>query len=221
MIKEFIQLIYPDYCSGCNQQLQFSEKGICSSCLVEVRNFSHTAFNIPFGRNIVKEEIYVFNNFKNPLIQKMIYEIKYNGNKSTAYVLGIELGCLIKRFKKVVDFDIIIPVPVSKLKMQHRGYNQCQLIAEGISKIIKTPIDSNYLIRNNNMNSQVKSSRYKRWLNVDNEYQLIKKLKNDRRILLIDDVVTTGATINSCLNAIQKNNEFKITVAALAGNKFT
>ena len=221
MIKEFIQLIYPDYCSGCNQQLQFSEKGICSSCLVEVRNFSHAASNIPFGRNIVKEEIYVFKNFKNPLIQKMIYEIKYNGNKSTAYVLGIELGCLIKRFKKVVDFDIIIPVPVSKLKMQHRGYNQCQLIAEGISKIIKTPIDSNYLIRNNNMNSQVKSSRYKRWLNVDNEYQLIKKLKNDRRILLIDDVVTTGATINSCLNAIQKNNEFKITVAALAGNKFT
>ena len=131
------------------------------------------------------------------------------------------MGCLIKRFKKVVDFDIIIPVPVSKLKMQHRGYNQCQLIAEGISKIIKIPIDSNYLIRNNNMTSQVKSSRYKRWLNVDNEYQLIKKLKNDRRILLIDDVVTTGATINSCLNAIQKNNEFKITVAALAGNKFT
>ena len=59
----------------------------------------------------------------------MIYEIKYNGNKSTAYVLGIELGCLIKSFKKVVDFDIIIPVLVSKLKMQHRGYNQCQLIA--------------------------------------------------------------------------------------------
>ena len=126
-----------------------------------------------------------------------------------------------KRFKKVVDFDIIIPDPVSQLKMQHRGYNQCQLIAEGISKIIKIPIDSNYLIRNNNMTSQVTSSRYKIRLNVDNEYQLIKKLKNDRRILLIDNVVTTGATINSNLNDIQKNNEFKITVAALAGNKFT
>ena len=60
-------------------------------------------------------------NFKNSLIQKMIYEIKYNGNKSNPYVLGIELCCLIKRFKKVVDFDIIIPAPVSKLKMQHRG----------------------------------------------------------------------------------------------------
>ena len=101
MIKEFIQLIYPDYCSGCNQQLQFSEKGICSSCLVEVRNFSHTASNIPFGRNIVKEEIYVFKNFKNPLIQKMIYEIKYNGNKSNPYVLGNELGYLIKDLRKL------------------------------------------------------------------------------------------------------------------------
>ncbi len=221
MIKEFIQLVYPDYCSGCNQQLQFSETGICSSCLVEVRNYSLIASNIPFGRNIVMKEIYVFKNFKNPLIQKMIYEIKYNGNKSTAYTLGVELGSLIKRSKKVVDFDIIIPVPVSKLKKQQRGYNQCQLIAEGVSNIIKTPIISNYLIRNNNMTSQVKSSRYNRWLNVDNDYKLIKELKNGIRILLIDDVVTTGATINSCLNAIQKNKKFNITVAALAGNKFT
>ena len=221
MIKEFIQLIYPDYCSGCNQQLQFSEKGICSSCLVEVRNYSSLRTLALFGRNIVKKEIFVFKNFKNPLIQNIIYDIKYNGNKSTAYVLGVELGFLIKKSMKVLDFDIIIPVPVSKLKMQQRGFNQCQLIADGVSDIIKIPIFRNYLVRNNNMNSQVKSSRYKRWLNVDDQYQLIKKLNNGTKILLIDDVVTTGATINSCLNAIQKNYKLKITVAALAGNKFT
>ena len=124
MIKEFIQLIYPDYCSGCNQQLQFSEKGICSSCLVEVRNYSSLRTLALFGRNIVKKEIFVFKNFKNPLIQNIICDIKYNGNKSTAYVLGVELGFLIKKSMKVLDFDIIIPVPVSKLKMQQRGFNQ-------------------------------------------------------------------------------------------------
>ena len=147
----------------------------------------------------------------------MIYEIKYDGDKSTAYVLRIELGCLIKKIKKVVDFDIIIPVPVIKLKMQHRVYNQCQLIVEGISKIIKTTIDSNYLIRKNNVTSQVKSSRFKRCLNVDNEYQLIKKLKNDRRILQIDDVLTTGATINGCLNAIQKTMNSRLHLLLLQG----
>jgi ComF family protein len=219
LIKELIQLIYPDYCSGCNQQLQFSEKGICSSCLVEVRNFSHFEMRKTFGRNFVNEEMYVFKNFKNPLIQKMIYEIKYNGNKATAYVLGLELGYLIKKYSKVLDFDIIIPVPVSKLKQQQRGFNQCDLIAEGISKIIKSPVDSNCLIRKNNLNSQVKSSRYQRWLNVDNEYKLIKELDYNTKILLIDDVVTTGATINSCLEAMNINNKFKISVAALAGPK--
>jgi len=221
LIKEFIQLIYPDYCSGCSSQLQFSEKGICSSCLVEVRNYSYIASSPTFGRNIVNKEIYVFKNFKNPLLQRMIYEIKYNGNKSTAYVLGVELGYLIKKYCKPLDFDIIVPVPVSKLKKRQRGFNQFQLIAEGISKVIKTPVHSNYLIRNNNMNSQVKSSRYKRWLNVDNQYQLTKKIDYDIKILLIDDVVTTGATINSCLNTIQNGNKFSVTVAALSGHKFT
>ena len=96
----------------------------------------------------------------------MIYEIKYKGNKSSAYVLGVELGHLIK--SSFSNFDLIIPIPVSKAKRQIRGFNQCELIAEGVSEVLNLPISSDFFTRNNNLNSQVNSSRYQRWLNVEN-----------------------------------------------------
>ena len=220
MIKEFIQLIYPEFCSGCGEQLQFSEKAVCSSCLVELRNYSFTSAKSFFGRHIAEDEIYLFNNFKNKILQKIVYELKYNRNKSSGYILGMELGYLIKKSIYDCSYDFIVPVPISKVKRNKRGYNQCELIAEGVSQILKVPIAFNYLIRNNNLNSQINSNRYQRWLNVEEQYSLMKEFKNYSKLLIVDDIVTTGATINSCIKAIKKNNsKITISVAALAGSK--
>lgn len=220
MIKEFIQLIYPEFCSGCGEQLQFSEKAVCSSCLVELRNYSFTSAKSFFGRHIAENEIYLFNNFKNKILQKIVYELKYNRNKSSGYILGMELGYLIQKSIHNCIYDFIVPVPISKVKRNKRGYNQCELIAEGVSQILKVPIAFNYLIRNNNLNSQINSNRYQRWLNVEEQYSLMKEFKNYSKLLIVDDIVTTGATINSCIKAIKKNNsKITISVAALAGSK--
>lgn len=220
MIKEFIQLIYPEFCSGCGEQLQFSEKAVCSSCLVELRNYSFTSAKSFFGRHIAENEIYLFNNFKNKILQKIVYELKYNRNKSSGYILGMELGYLIQKSIHDCIYDFIVPVPISKVKRNKRGYNQCELIAEGVSQILKVPIAFNYLIRNNNLNSQINSNRYQRWLNVEKQYSLMKEFKNYSKLLIVDDIVTTGATINSCIKAIKKNNsKITISVAALAGSK--
>ena len=220
MIKEFIQLIYPEFCAGCGDQLQFSEKAVCSSCLVELRNYSFTSAKSFFGRHIAEDEIYLFNNFKNKILQKIVYELKYNRNKSSGYILGMELGYLIKKSIHDCSYDFIVPVPISKVKRNKRGYNQCELIAEGVSQILKVPIAFNYLNRNNNLNSQINSNRYQRWLNVEEQYSLIKEFKNYSKLLIVDDIVTTGATINSCIKAIKKNNtKITISVAALAGSK--
>ena len=221
MLKEFIQLIYPEFCSGCDQPLLFSERAVCSSCLMEVKSSFSSASNTFFGRYSVNREIYAFKFFKNKLLQKMIYEMKYNGNKDTAFVLGVELGFLVKDICKSQnqDFDFIIPVPVSEIKKQKRGYNQCEFIANGISQIIKKPVLKDCLKRRNNLRSQVNNSRYKRWSNVENQYYLARNFNNTTKVLLVDDVVTTGATINSCIKALQIRNNLEITVAALAGNK--
>jgi ComF family protein len=221
LLKEFIQLIYPDFCSGCNQHLLFSERAVCSSCLMEVKSSFISNSNTFFGRYSVKREIYAFKFFKNKLLQKMIYEMKYNGNRETAFVLGIELGFLVQNvFKnKNQNFDFIIPVPVSEIKKQERGYNQSEYIANGISQVIKIPVLKDRLKRRNNLRSQVNKSKYNRWSNVDEQYYLSKNLKGINKVLLVDDVVTTGATINSCIKALQTKNNIDISVAALAGNK--
>lgn len=218
MIKEFIQLIYPNFCSGCKSQLQFAEKAICLSCLIEIRNNSITSSNVTFGRHILEHEIYLFKNFKNKLLKNMIHEIKYKGNKLSAYILGMELGYLIKN--SIANFDLIVPIPVSKSKRQVRGFNQCELIAEGVSEVLNLPILTDYLIRNNNLNSQVNSTRYQRWLNVENQYKTQKQIPFKSKVLLIDDVVTSGATISSCVKEILEKKTLNIvSVAALAGNK--
>lgn len=221
MLKEFIQLIYPDFCSGCNQPLLFSERAVCSSCLLEVKSSFASDSNTFFGRCSVNREIYAFKFFKNKLLQKMIYEMKYNGNKDTAFVLGVELGFLVQNVckSKNQDFDFIIPVPVSEIKKQARGYNQSEYIANGISQVIKRPVLKNRLKRRNNLRSQVNKSRYNRWSNVDEQYYLARNFYGINKILLVDDVVTTGATINSCIRALQTINNLEISIAALAGNK--
>ena len=182
---------------------------------------------IPFGgamdkRNYVLANSLVGNQINKPVIE-FAYQvplIKYKGNKSSAYILGVELGHLIK--SSFSNFDLNIPIPVSKAKRQIRGFNQCELIAEGVSEVLNLPILSDFLRRNNNLISQVNSSRYQRWLNVENQYKTLTQLPKNSKVLIIDDVVTSGATISSCVKAIlQKKYPITISVAALAGNKIT
>lgn len=211
-------MIYPDFCAGCNQQLLMSEKGVCSSCWIELKPFQFNN-NKPafFGRQMVCRELYAFEFIKNEILQKILHNIKYKGNKEAAFVLGIELGKILLKYQN--EIDVIIPVPVSDKKKINRGFNQSEYIARGVQNILDKPVLNNYLVRKNNMNSQTKSKRFQRWQNVESQY--ITKVNSSmefENVLLVDDVMTSGATIHSCLGAFQTQN-IKFTVAALAARK--
>ena len=117
-----------------------------------------------------------------------------------------------------MDIDLIVPVPISKKKLKLRGYNQSEEVAKGIAHIIKKPINTTLLTRAKSMTTQTKSSRFERWENMKNEYHLNKKLYKKASLLLVDDVITTGATIHSCIEALE--NQFShIHIAAVAASK--
>ncbi|WP_421945908.1 ComF family protein [Pedobacter sp.] len=113
--------------------------------------------------------------------------------------------------------DILIPVPLHKKKLRIRGYNQSSFIAEGISEIMNIPLDEEILIRNTSTESQTKKNRYNRYENMKDVFGIAKPEKiKGKHILLIDDVVTTGATLEACANVLLECGAEKVSIAALA-----
>jgi len=222
MLSDFISLIYPQNCSGCDALLVQSEKGICSSCLIELEKISiqNPVTSFHFGRKEIDKFISGFHLIKGGVLLNIIHNIKYNNNKVSANILGIELGKKLKQLRVMDEIECIVPVPISLKKQRLRKFNQSEEIAKGIKKVIDIPIETNWLLRKNSLKSQTFSNRFERSQNVKEEYYLNKKkTPSFKRLLILDDVVTTGSTIVSCLEAINNKDKLSVCVASVALTK--
>ncbi len=224
IIVGFVDLLYPNVCLSCGKELYGSEHYICTECLLELPHtyFQSTRKNIITellkGRIINLQNAYSFLFFyKHTIVQKIIHAIKYSGTKELAYDLGNYLAQDIKdsEFKNA---DLLIPVPLHPLKLKIRGYNQSEWLARGISEVLNIPIEKNNLVRIINTQTQTLKGKEQRWYNVRSAFDVHnpKKLKN-KHIVLIDDVLTTGATIEACANTLERKVEnVKISILTLA-----
>jgi ComF family protein len=222
MLSDFISLIYPQNCSGCDALLVQSEKGICSSCLIELEKISiqNPITSVHFARKEIDKFISCFHLIKGSILLNIIHNIKYNNNKVSANTLGVELGKKLRELRIIDEIECIVPVPISLKKQRVRKFNQSEEIAKGIKKVIDIPIETNWLLRKNSLKSQTFSNRFERSQNVKEEYYLNKKKTlSFKRLLILDDVVTTGSTIVSCLEAIGKENNFSVCIASVALTK--
>lgn len=221
-------LFFPDYCMGCGKSLNSGEHYICTKCIT---NLPYTYFNNS-RKNIVSELLWGRINKlnkafsmcyfdKNSSLQSLLHKLKYDKKPEIGVELGIYLGNELKK-AELLDFDIIIPVPLHPKKEKLRGYNQSEKIAEGISQVITKPIDSNSVIRIVYSETQTKKSKSERWENVKDIF-LIKKPKNleNKHILIVDDVITTGATIEAITSQMSEIPGIKISVASVAISKKT
>ena len=215
MFKDFVNLIYPSLCAGCSSPLVQSEKAICSGCWMELKNFDQHDQRKFLYHSSIQYHYFSYRFVKNDVIQQILHPIKYNGNKTAAFVLGIELGNLIKKKHKVDEDCILVPVPVSIKKRRKRGYNQAEIIAEGISSVTNYTINNQLLIRKNSLKTQTMSTVFERWENIVSEYQPNSRLSQKSNIIVVDDVVTTGATIYHCIQAL-KGQYGKLYAAAVA-----
>ncbi len=216
MWKDFLSLIYPKICLGCETILVSNENLICLSCFADLpkSNF-YAQSSILIGLEEYNFIIGLYK-FNDDLIQQLIHALKYNGKSSVGVVLGIELGKLILRNDKYEEIDLIVPVPIHRNKKRKRGYNQSYYIAKGVAKIIHAPIKE-ILRKSEKGNSQTGKKKYERWLNVKGSFSLKSNSKlQAKHVLIIDDVITTGATIEACVKAIRKHGKVKISIAVLA-----
>lgn len=222
MLSDFISLFYPRICEGCGQPLLKHEETICSACELSLprTDFSKELINpvmkIFLGRVDLQAATALYFFHKGNRLQGLMHKLKYNGIKEIGVRFGNYLGKELKSSPLFDDVDVIIPIPLHPKKQKKRGYNQAEMIAQGLAKTLEKEAITDKLYRTANTTSQTNKNRDERWKNVESVFQ-IKDPKNieGKHILLIDDVVTTGATIEASTQTLKKVTD-KVSVATIA-----
>lgn len=223
ILNDFLNLFFPRLCIVCDQRLIHAEEYICLSCLHKLPKTNYCNINNNkleeqmFGR-FPFERIASFSYFtKGGILQPLIHELKYGNKPLLGHFLGKISGeqLLCSSFLNSVDY--LIPVPLHPKREKYRGYNQSLKIAEGISTCCNIPIRSDNLIRIIDNPSQTLQSQQGRWLNTECIFHLVSPLEIEgKHILLIDDILTTGSTIEACVKElINRTNQLKISVFAV------
>jgi len=223
MFKAIIDLFFPKLCYACHEVLNDHEQDICTDCRnnLPVTNFHfHKDNNVSkvfYARVKVEYGTALFRFEKKGLVQQLIHNLKYKGQESIGVFLGDWLGGELKTVKEYSEIDMVIPVPLHKNKLKKRGYNQVATFAEHIASALNVKYVDNVLLKVTNTDSQVLKSRFARW--TSNEELFTLQNKNaiaNKHILLVDDLITTGATMEACINVLNQAENIKISVACMA-----
>jgi ComF family protein len=220
---DFISLLFPRLCYACGNHLLRNEKLICTKCYISIpRTNYHLIDDNPaeqlfWGRcNICKAAAFSFYN-RGSRIRKLIHYLKYKGIREVGYELGKIYGQTLKNSAFTATMDVIIPVPLHPSKKRKRGFNQSEYISGGIAEATGLQLDLKSLVRIALSDTQTKRSRYERWMNVEGIFAVYEPEKLiGKHILLVDDVITTGSTLEACAGELLKIENVKVSVAALA-----
>ena len=227
LLKSLVNLFFPRVCAACGNILLEGEDTVCTTCrfLLPKTGYEQHPNNpmaqmfygqMPF--NAVMAEFFFSKTGK---VQHLIHGLKYHHCRENGIFLGQEIGKSLLQAADYQRIDCILPIPLHPKKEKIRGYNQSHVIAEGISQTTSVPIAENCLVRSVFTDTQTKKSREDRWQNVKDIFEVknTEKLKG-KHVLLVDDVLTTGATLMSAGRALMQVEGIKISVAtaACAGN---
>ena len=208
-----MDLFFSPICGICGK---LNKDGLCNKCKIQLEKVAENDILKQDLEDIyIKELIYIFK--YEGIIRKLILDYKFH-EKPYIYVCFVNFVLKNEKiFEKLQSYDTIIPVPISKKRMKERGYNQSLLIAKKLSREVKIPLQVNCLLKTKNIIEQSKLNKEQRKQNIQNVYELKNgEILNNKRILLIDDIYTTGSTVNECAKILQQARPEKIDVLVLA-----
>lgn len=221
--ESFYTLFFPATCCVCGGHLSNNEELICVKCLCDLPKTNYHIYkNNPvakvfYGRVNIQAATSFFHFVKSSKYSGMMYKFKYKGDKEVGILLGRYFGRNIMESPLFSDIDIIVPVPLHRKKLRIRGYNQSECIARGMSCSMKKEVVCENLIRNEFTPTQTRKSRIDRWINVKGKFRVLDPVAiANKHILLVDDVITTGATLEACAEELLKIEGVRVSVATLA-----
>ena len=222
VLQDFVSLFFPNYCFACEDHLVKGEEIICTKCLLEMpKTDFHTHLENEFyrklyGRISVKYVLALFKFSKNSRVQRLLHTLKYENRPEIGVKLGKYYGSILEKDYKN-GFDLVIPVPLHITRQRQRGYNQSAEFGRGLADTLGARFDDQVLERIVRTETQTKKTKLLRWKNVKHVFNVRQPdLLLGKRILLVDDVITTGATLEACAEKILEYPVHSLSIACIA-----
>ncbi len=222
-IKEsLVHLAFPHHCSGCGTDKISDSSMLCMRCMNKLpstefhMHASNPVEKIFWGRVPITHATAQFYFTKGSMIQHLMHQLKYKGNQEIGVFLGRIMGQQLRQSNRFNDIDLIIPLPLFKAKLKRRGYNQSATLAMGMGEVMKIPVNENVVERIHDTETQTKKTREERWMNIEGKFRVtIPATISEKHILLVDDVVTTGATLEACAQELLLSQNCHVSIATL------
>lgn len=223
IINEINNILLPRVCFGCNAQLFSGEHILCAVCRhdVPLTDYNYLEENevdrIFYGRiPIKKASSFVFFS-KNGVVKNLLHWLKYKNQEQIGGFFGDWCGAHLKEDGQLNHIDAVVPVPLHPKKQKKRGYNQVALFAQKIAENLGAEFCDDWLIKVKNTKTQTKKGRHWRWESSKDAFQLNTSNHNTfKHVLLVDDVITTGATIEACAQTLLKQENIEVSVLSMA-----
>lgn len=216
-------LFFPLICPGCGADLQRAGDQLCISCfnrlpITEFHRFpANPVEKIFWGRVPIRAACSFLYFTNHSIVQRLMHALKYDGNSEVGIFLGKQMGLNFLHSDRFSDTDAVIPLPLHPKRERKRGYNQAAVIAQGISEILGIPVINNVVVRNTETQTQTKKNRIERWDNIQGKFSILEaSLLENKKLMLVDDVITTGATLESCANSILHCTGTTLSISTLA-----
>jgi ComF family protein len=225
IFSDFLTLLFPEYCYACEKSLARGEAIVCTNCRlklpytnVHLQEPAHNELSVRFFGKVPVQHTLAYLYFNRAgRVQRLLHALKYRGVQEIGETLGTWYGHNLREAGYSETFDIIVTVPLHARRQRQRGYNQNDTFARGLAEALDLPWSGKALKRTQYTSSQTHKTRPERWANVEHVFQVNKpEIIQAKRVLLIDDVITTGATLEACAVSLLKAGCQKVSVCTIA-----